>query len=112
MAKRYAMLLCVLCNSTVSAVESVAMDYFNMLSQNYTGRPEGNKNIIHYYGALADDLRVFNIAGIHLHKKYYGGVLAEDHKYLLFIFSPIVLLQGVIARSTRLACVLLEKFIV
>jgi len=53
MAKRYARLLCILCNSTVSAVENVTMDYFNMLSQNYRGRPEGNKNIIHYYGALA-----------------------------------------------------------
>jgi hypothetical protein len=45
------------------------MDYFNMLSQNSTERPEGNKNIIHYYGALADALRVFIIVGIHLQSK-------------------------------------------
>jgi len=69
MAQRYARLLCILYNGTVSAVESVTMDYFNMLSQNSTGRPEGNKNIVHYYGALADALRVFIIAGVHLHRK-------------------------------------------
>ena len=45
------------------------MAYLNMLSQNYTGRPEGNKNVIHYCGALADALRVFIIAGVHLHRK-------------------------------------------
>jgi len=58
MAKRYVRLLYILCNSTVSAVESVTIDYLNMLSQNYSGRPEGNKHIIHYYGALADAVRV------------------------------------------------------
>jgi len=69
MAKRYVRLLCILCNGTVSAVESVTMDYLNMLSHNSTERPEGNKNVIHYYGALADALRVFIIAGFHLQRK-------------------------------------------
>jgi hypothetical protein len=58
MAKRYARLLCIFCNGTVSAVEGVTLDYFNMLSRNYTGRPEGNRNI-HHNGSLADAVMAF-----------------------------------------------------
>jgi hypothetical protein len=43
MARWYVRLLCILSNRTVSAVEEVTMDYFNILSWNYAERTEGNK---------------------------------------------------------------------